>query len=148
MKSLKPAAKIIADLRKVDLLELFPFYAEEQKSLKSTPLLEEIPTECDLCNHSDILLVSYSIVDCRYFFAEGRKYSESRCHLCKGWFQTDANKEEGRVGKIALPTMGVPAYICSGFEKDFCACGAVVCHDCFFSNQSNEPKKTRRNRRG
>lgn len=147
LNSLKPAAKIVADLRKVDLLELFPFYEDQQKTSNkssTTTHFEEIPTVCNGCNHTDYSPASYDEVGYRHYFAPGRKYSEARCSVCENWFETTTNQAEGRNIGALLPSVSRPVYVCSSFEKDRCACGAIVCHPCFLGKQAGTVGRRRR----
>ena len=77
-KSHKGAAKVIADLRKVDLCDLFPFLGEKELPGKSA--VEEIPVTCEMCTHDDYTLGSYHMVDFKFAVLEdNRKHSEAKC---------------------------------------------------------------------
>lgn len=145
-KGHKKAAKVVADLRGVDLLTLFPFFEQTTKKTVSTETIE-IPKTCPLCNHTCYDLLSYTMVDQKHFFDVDRKYSEAKCAECKKWFSTNKNQEKGRSGVIPLPTSNRPAYVCVGFDKDYCACGVLLCNGCFFRKQEGSCNRSRSSRR-
>ena len=149
-KTHKPVAQLLANKRNVDLVELFPSLGaeKEKESTKaasdSDAGLEELPKECDRCCHDDYL--SYATVDCKYFFEEERKYSEARCNLCEKWFSTSQNGAKQRQLDIPLPTAATEAFACNAFDKNYCACGIIVCKPCFLEKQGATGRSTRRRR--
>ena len=91
---------------------------------------------------------NFKAVNTNYYFMGTRKYAALDCLSCKKPFASDGNKQKNGYGHaIGLPTSKLAAHVCISFEVDKCACGSILCNDCYVALLNAAPATRKRGRR-